>query len=134
MLSKKYYKKKTAREDIFAVLLISMLGAFIILMLLISNVRLYSRNYDLRKKSADLHRELYGLESKNEELENLFMQASQKDHLEKIIREKGLYKKPGEEVIVIIPSEPPQKFEDLGTPESRNAWDKILEYFKNIFE
>lgn len=133
MLSKKYSKKKTAREDVFAILLISMLGIFIILMLLISNIRLYSKNYELKKKSVDLNKELYVLESKNEELENLFMQASQKDHLEKIIREKGLYKKPGEEVVVVVPPESSGKFEDLETPESRNVWDKILEYFKSIF-
>lgn len=134
MLSKKYSKKKTAREDIFAVLLISILGVFIILMILISNIRLYSKNYELKKKYVDLNKELYALESKNEELKNLFMQASQKDHLEKIIREKGLYKKPGEEVVVIVPPDPFKKIEDLEATENRNVWDKIFEYFKSIFE
>ncbi len=133
MVSKKYQRKKESREDIIAIFLILVLNVAVICMLLVGNMRLYSRSADLKKKFIDLGKELSLLESKNQELENLFMQASQKDHLEKIIREKGLYKKPGEEVVVIVP--PPKPQEPLGAESQReNVLNQIIEYFRTLLK
>lgn len=98
-------KKRNKRSGKF---IETILKSFLTIILLIivyflvqGNIKLYYKNKEVNNRYTEFKNELEELENKNAELNKLFYRASQQEHIEKLIREKGLYKKPGEEVVVV---------------------------------
>ncbi|MCD5396486.1 MAG: septum formation initiator family protein [Candidatus Pacebacteria bacterium] len=131
MITKRRKKKNRNWDEIISIGLLLILNLVIISFLFVGNWKLYQRRASLKKDVIDLEKEVALLREREEQLKKLFFKASQKEYLEKIIREKGLYKKPGEEVAVIIkekketPPPPP-------LPEEANL-QKIIKFFRNLF-
>ena len=80
------------------------------------------RRADLNERIEQLKQEVQALEERGEQLEAGVSQTNQLDHTERILREKGLYKKEGEEMVVILPPEE----EEEGKEEEKSIWEKIL--------
>jgi len=123
MIKKKYRKKR--REffhNIFFPLFLGFLFLIIISFLIISNWKISKRRVDLSERIEQLRQEVQILEEKNEQLKAGVSQTYQLDYAEKMLREKGLYKKEGEEMVVILPSEE----EEQDKEEEKGIWEKIL--------
>jgi cell division protein FtsB len=133
MIPKKRRKKKRNWDEILSIGLLSILNLVIIVFLLVGNWKLYIKRSNLQAQIIDLEREVAALEKKNEELKKLFFEASQKEYLEKVIREKGLYKKPGEEVVVILKEKEKEAIPQEPTRPAGSIWQRIGEYFKKLF-
>ncbi len=137
MIAKKYSKKKTFWQNKILYTLLILLNFSIIVFLFSSNVKLYSERQKVKAQSINLNKEINNLEQKKEELRNLFSADTDQEYTERILREKGLYQKPGEKVVVI-------KRENLPTnratttkwgtqPKTASLLDKIGIFLKNIF-
>jgi len=101
MLRNKKNKKPGKFFEQFLKLSLTLVLLIIIYFLVEGNIKLYHKNQEVNNRYKEFKAELEEVEKKNEELNKLFYQASQQEYIEKVIREKGLYKKPGEEVVVI---------------------------------
>jgi len=101
MVAKKRVKKKSTGQGIIVKSFLVLITLMIIGFLVSGNIKLYKKRQEINSQYVELKTEIEKLEEKNQRLKELFYEASQQEYLEKLIREKGLYKKPGEEVIVI---------------------------------
>ncbi|PIS34796.1 MAG: hypothetical protein COT37_00735 [Parcubacteria group bacterium CG08_land_8_20_14_0_20_43_9] len=133
---KRKYTKHTGQEKLLIGLLM-LLDVLIIGFLVFGNLKLYSENKETSSRYIDLNKELEYLENKNQELKELFSYASEEDYTEAVLREKGLYKKEGEGVIVITRDIPPLEeqgqVKEQQTTESASVWQKIFDFFGSIF-
>jgi len=115
--------------------LLMVLDVLIIGFLVFGNLKLYSENKHINSQYWSLHKELEGLEQRNEELQDLFSMAGREENSERFLREKGMYKKPGEEVVV-IKREQFQKGSsqtNVLPKETASLLDKIVNFFKAVF-
>jgi hypothetical protein len=102
--------------------------------LVLGNLKLLSETRQISTQFLDINQELERLELKNQELEEVFSIASQDEYAEKLLREKGLYKKEGEEVVVITRDNVPEgSAKQASENETASIWDKIADFFKQIF-
>lgn len=85
-------------------------------------MKINKRRDDLNRRLESLKTELQILEERKIELEAGVSQTEDSDYTEKLLREKGLYKKEGEEVVVILPPEEEKEEE----PAEKSIWEKIL--------
>jgi cell division protein FtsL len=106
------------------------LGLLIILgitALTISNLRLKEKRLSLETRIDTLKRETEALEKKNADLQAQISQSSDESFLEKEARERFNLKKPGEQVVTVLP---PENFEEKKIEESsKNLWQQFLEKF-----
>lgn len=116
-------KKKIGkfRDTVFLSMLLVVglsLGAF----LLFYNIRIYQKRVELQKRAENLQSQIASLESRKNELESAIQVGTTQEYQEKVLREQGLYKKPGEEVVTIIPPEQVQK-EQKQAKENKVWWN-----------
>lgn len=123
MIKKKYKKKRgKSLQNIFLPLFLGFLFLIIIISLIISNWKISKRRSEFNERILRLRQEIQVLEERNEQLKTGVSQTLQSDYAEKILREKGLYKKKGEKMVVILPSEE----EEENKEEEKSIWEKIL--------
>ncbi len=123
MIKKKYRKKRGKPfQNIFLPLFLGFLFLIIIISLIISNWKISKRRSELNERTLRLIQEIQILEERNEQLKAGVSQTLQSDYAEKILREKGLYKKKGEKMVVILPPEEEEK----NKKEEKSIWEKIL--------
>lgn len=105
------------------ILLIVTLG-----MLVVSNFRIYRKVGGLRDRKELLEQRVGELESERAGLEEGLTKEDTDEYWERRIREQG-YKKPGEEVVMIIGDEGSDSDSSL-LEQGRSIWTKILELLK----
>jgi len=132
MITKKTSKAKRSPSDNLLIALLLVFNLTILGFLLIANVRLFSQTSESKDKYLDLSQEIRELERKNSELEELLAITNDEAEIEKFLREKGLYKKPGEEVVV-IKREGGEQEVNIAPQYSASLLDKITDFFKDIF-
>ena len=103
---------------------------FFIWFLFLSNWRIYQRSSELILQVKGLEKEFQELEKKNKELKLGFSQLSNEDYLEKMAREKLGLKKPGEEVVVVLPA--PEIEKEVQT-DKKGIWQTVSEFIRNLF-
>ena len=133
MITKRRRKKNRDWDEILSVTLLLVLNLIIISFLIVGNWKLYQKRASLKKDVIDLKKEVALLKERNAQLKKLFFEASQQEYLEKIIREKGLYKKPGEEVVVIMKEEEEEKTPPPPPPPKEGNLQQLIDFFKNLF-
>lgn len=94
----------------------------IVSFLIISNWKIHKRRTELNQRILELRQEVQNLEGRNEQLKAGVSETLESGYTEKILREKGLYKKEGEEVVVILPPEE----EEESKEEEKSIWERIL--------
>jgi len=123
MLKKKLKKKsRKSFQYIFLPLILGFLFLIIIVFLIISNWKIHKRRTELNERISQLKQEVQVLEERNEQLKAGVSQTLESDYAEKVLREKGLYIKKGEKMVVILPPEE-EKEEKV---EEKSIWEKIL--------
>ncbi len=98
--------------------------AAVLIYLAVANWKIWGQRLDLNNALKQAREEAQGLEKKNEEFQKGIAEAETEGYFERAARERLNLKKPGEEVVVIIPPED-KSSETSKSPE--NLWRKILE-------
>ncbi len=88
--------------------------------LLFNNIQLYQKTQQLRTQTDALRSQKESLEALKAQLEKGIAQGQTPEYQEKILREKGLYQKPGEQVITVVPEQPKQ---ETPAKPARVWWD-----------
>jgi len=123
MLRKKY-KEEESRKKLVTSTIIGITLLIIASFLIFSNWKINQRREELIGRIIDLQTEIKSLEERREQLNAGISEVSDSDYAEEVLREKGLYKKEGEDVVVIVPPEEEQ--EEKEKEEEKGIWDSIL--------
>src|SRR4030042_3891711 len=112
MIAKNKKKKNNNQSAIFPfILVLIFVGA--VSFLVISDLRISKKRNEMLNTIKELQQEVEDLESQKENLESGLIQTEDATYWEGKLREQG-YKKPGEEAVVVLPSE---ERADTDTPE-----------------
>ena len=124
MMRRKYKKNlKKSFQNIFLPLFLGLLFFIITVFLIVSNWKMSKKRTELEDRILKIQQEIEVLEERNEQLKAGVAETLESDYAEKVLREKGLYKKKGENVVVILPLE---EGEGEEKEEEKNIWEKIL--------
>lgn len=121
-MKKKIKRKNESFQDLFLPAILGFLFFIIVFFLIISNFKINKRKNELNQRIEGLEKEVQVLEQRKEQLEAGVSQTEGMDYTEKVLREKGLYQKIGEKMVVILP--PEGKNEEK--IEEKSIWEKIL--------
>ena len=117
-------RKGINQTSLFFSILISFLILLIIGFLIFTNVNIALRRAELTERVEELRKEIQILEQKNQELQTKIVRAGKPDFLEERAREELGLKKPGEEVVLILPIE---KDVEKSIEEEKTFWQKFWE-------
>jgi len=135
MITKKRRYKKGNEQDKALMGLLVFLDILIIGFLVFGNLKLYAENKAIDKQYSNINKELKQITDKNRELEELFSFSSEEEYIERTLREKGMYKKAGEEVVVITRDDTlKDSIKQVTGTETASIWSKITDFFKQIFK
>jgi len=132
-------EKDSLGSKIFLILLFFFVIA-IIGFLVITNLKLGQKRKELHSRISFLEKEFISLKETSQKLKTQLSQISQEDFAEKILREKGMYKKPGEGVLVITKeNEKKEEKKEEGFLEKTSGkistgFSGIIEKIANFFE
>ena len=124
MISGSHIFRKRKREQVSGTLLggfFIVLFCTIVLFLIGNNIVLNQKRSQLQEKANDLRTQLEELQTQKSSLQQGIGESQTLEYQEKILREQGLYKKPGEEAVVVLPS---GETEETETPE-KSFWQRI---------
>jgi len=130
MITKRPKKKSYDWDVVISIGLIVFVNVAIILFLAVGNVRLFIKKHDMSAQLVDLTQEVQKLAQKNEELDKIFYESTQEEYTEEVMREEGQYKKPGEEVVVIVGDDQNQPVPVI---EKKGFWQRVSDFFSSIF-
>ncbi len=85
---------------VFVVVLVLIMGFFVY-----QNVKMGQKRSDLEDRLQELQAQMNELTTQKETLEANIADAQTQEYEEKVLREQGLYKKEGEQVVTVLPSE-----------------------------
>ncbi len=120
----KNFKRDDSSESKFLPIILGILVFALIGFLAVSNLRINKKRTELQSQIGRLETEIKTLEEKKEKLQAGISAGESESFLEKEAREKLGLKKPGEEVVVVMP---PKETSEGKTQEKKNLWQKILE-------
>lgn len=105
------------------------LGLFFLItvFLVFSSQRVYGRKKELTTQLQELEKQLEELEQRNEDLNASISRMDDEDYLEEGARERLSLKKPGEEVVVVLPSATNETALPDEENTGKNLWGKIRE-------
>lgn len=113
-------KNLSLRNTVF---LFVFLGIFlgVIGFLAFQNFRIYQKRSELSSIAQELRAQVSALEQRKAQLEAGLVEIQSIEYQEEVLREQGLYQKPGEEVVTVLPPENPQ--EQDKKQETRTWWN-----------
>ena len=117
--------KKMKRSESWQSIIFSVLFGVLILLiigfLVASNFKINKKRAELNSQVEYLKTEIRALEEEQQQLQAKISQSSEEDHLEKEARESFNLKKPGEEVVTILP--PEEKSSQEETNKEKQWWN-----------
>lgn len=117
--------KNESRQTIFFSVFLGVLFFTVVGYLVVSNLKINSRRAELNSQLIKLQTELNELEAKKAQLQAQVSQVTEEEYLEKEARETFNLKKPGEEVVTILPAE-----NNESAKTERSFWEKIADKIK----
>ena len=81
---------------------------------------------DMRTQSADMTQRIEQLKVKKQELEVLLTELQTKEAVEREAKERLNLKKPGEQVVVVVP----EKKDSSPAEQPMSLWEKFMSFFK----
>ncbi len=115
------------RDTVFLTMLL-VIGLGLGFFLVFNNIRIYQKRVELQKRAEELQGQIASLEGRKSELESAIQIGTSQEYQEKVLREQGLYKKPGEEVVTILP--PEQVQEEQKQQQADRVWWNPFSWFK----
>ena len=119
----KIFKSNTPFKDKFTLIILGILFFAIIGFLAVSNFRINKKKIELQSQADSLKKEIQILEEKREQLRAGILEGESESYLEKEARDRLGLKKPGEEVVAVLP---PKETQGTSTQENKTFWQKIL--------
>ncbi|MCH7828914.1 hypothetical protein IH982_03600 [Patescibacteria group bacterium] len=95
--------------------LIGLLGLFLIFY----NLRLYQKRAELQETAREFQLEIVELSQQEQQLQHQLEVSATTEYQERVLREQGLYQKPGEEMVTVLPLKEPETKQE----ETRVWWD-----------
>ena len=129
MISKARFRAKKIRrlrDTVFPSMLL-VLGLGLGIFLIFHNIRIYQKRVELQERAENLRTQIASLEQSKSELESAIQVGLTQEYQEKVLREQGLYKKPGEEVVTILP--PEQVQEEQKQQQGNRVWWNPFSWF-----
>ena len=125
MINKKirFKKRGSKRSSIFFYIFLGVLVLIITGFLVDANFTINKKRNEMAAQISHLEKELQSLEEKKAKYEQWQSLAETDEFWEEKLREQG-YKKPGEEVFVVLPKEEVKKEEAV---KEKSFWQKLLE-------
>lgn len=121
--------KKKNRKPLGVMLFLAAIGVLVLtiaVFLVKKNLELNGKRIAFNSKVESLKKELSDLEKRKNEIEALNSRFSDKEYLEKEIRDLG-YKKPGEKVVVVLlPEEKKEEKEIQANKSFLEKWQGII--------
>ncbi|HEY4509607.1 MAG TPA: septum formation initiator family protein [Candidatus Paceibacterota bacterium] len=105
-------------SGVFAVVFVLIVGLFIF-----QNVKMNSKRSDLEKRAQELQAQVQELSLQREALQANAEKTQTQEYQEKVLREQGLYKKEGEQVVTVLPPEAPAETEPMPEKKDRIWWN-----------
>lgn len=105
-------------SGVFAAVFVLVIGLFIF-----QNVKMGQKRADLEKRSQELQAQVRELSAQKEALEANVEKTQTEDHQEKVLREQGLYKKEGEQVVTVLPPEITEESAPVKEEKDRKWWN-----------
>ncbi|MEK7503567.1 MAG: septum formation initiator family protein [Patescibacteria group bacterium] len=117
--------RRESRKNIFFSVLLGILLFTVVGYLVVSNVKINARRAELKSQLIKLQGELNDLQAKKSQLQAQVSETTNDAYLEKEARETFNLKKPGEEVLTILPAE------DNGSGQKQASfWQKLIDRIK----
>lgn len=104
----------------------------IIIVLILANINLYNRNKILEQRGVSLQEDMRNEKEKQAKLNEQIKEIGKKDYEEKIIREKGMYKRKGEAVVVVLGKESAASSTKPAPPKN-DFFASVGELFSKMF-
>jgi len=105
MIAKSKKIKNTSKQTIFLSVFLSILLFTVVGYLVVSNLQINSRRAELNSQLIKLQAELNALEAKKAQLQAQVSEVANDEYLDKEARETFNLKKPGEEVVTVLPAQ-----------------------------
>jgi len=115
--------ERSSSKDKFTLIILGILFFAIIGFLAVSNFRINKKKIELQSQADSLKKEIQILEEKREQLRAGILEGESETFLEKEARDRLGLKKPGEEVVAVLP---PKETQGTSTQENKTFWQKIL--------
>ena len=125
MITKDRKTKKGSRQNIFFSVLLGVLLLVVVGFLIVSNWRINQKRAEYQAQIEALQAELQALEIKRQQLQAQIFQTSEGEYLEEQARETFNLKKPGEEVVTVLPAE-----EETTGESEKGFWGKVWDKIK----
>lgn len=126
MIAKSRKIKREGRQSIIFSIFLGALTIAVIGFLLVSNFKINQRRAGLIAQLESLKKEVKALEAKKAELQVKVSESTSETYLEKEARERLGLKKPGEEVVVVLP--PEEKAQEK--VENKGFWQTLFQKLK----
>lgn len=104
-------------------------GAFVVIFASISgffvfqNVKMSQKRSDLEGTLQELQAQASELARQKEQLEGDITEIQTEEYQEKVLREQGLYKKEGEQVVTVLPAEATTETVPVKEEKDRKWWN-----------
>lgn len=133
MITKKFSKRKYSLSDIILIALLIVFNFSILGFLLVANSKLFTERNTIKGQNVNFQRQIKELEQKNDQLRELFASAEDSAQVEKLLREKALYKKEGEKVVAITREEAPEIERPKPIPKEASVLEQLTEFLRSLF-
>lgn len=128
MITKKRKKRNSAFQNILVAAVFLFIFGGGIGFMSYQNIKINQKRGELEEKLQSLQAQAGQLSMRKTELERQIGEIESEGYQEKLLREQGLYKKEGEEVVTILPPETVSgEFKE--TEEQEHAWWNPLGWF-----
>lgn len=119
-------KKRIRLSNIFPYIIFGILVLAITWFLASSNFKINQKRTELKTQISQLEKEIQFYKERNEQLKAGISERGTEDYLEGEIRERLNLRKPGEEVVAVLP---PKEGLEKSAPKEKNFWQKFLDIF-----
>ncbi|KKQ37549.1 MAG: hypothetical protein A3H17_03840 [Candidatus Levybacteria bacterium RIFCSPLOWO2_12_FULL_37_14] len=125
MIAKNKKKQNESKQAIFFSALLGIMLFMVVGYLVVSNLKINARRTELNSQLIKLKVELNALEVKKVQLQAQVSEAADDEYLEKEARDTFNLKKPGEEVVIILPAE-----NNESSQKKESFFQKIIDKIK----
>lgn len=124
MIAKFKKSKRLSWKSLIFLIFLGSLALTVLGFIVVSNFKINQRRAQLNSQAEQLKKEIQILETKQYELKARLSQTQEEEYLEEEARERFNLKKPGEEVVAILPPENEgEESKDRGFLQE--IWEKI---------
>ncbi len=127
--SRTQFRKTRNPSSRSTVFLFVFLGIFlgVIGFLAFQNLRIYQKRAELSSIAQELKAQVSDLQQRKLQLEAGIVEVQSVEYQEKVLREQGLYQKPGEEVVTVLP---PEQSQEQNRAQEKRVWWNPITWFK----